>query len=173
MNSCPLSPLLTDLSPTVRKEQRTVLRTVLCSFFVSVRIGRIELPIRPWQGRVLPLNHIRYAGHYSIRALPFSRPGSSFCAPGGDRTPDPLFRRQMLYPLSYGRAPEQYHSVAIRLLRHESVLLWANESSSSRRSIPNNRSAQGCRVPGVPGRRVRARHVARADTKGLGRNHRR
>ena len=23
------------------------------------RIGRIELPLRPWQGRVLPLNYIR------------------------------------------------------------------------------------------------------------------
>lgn len=27
--------------------------------FDSVRIGRIELPPRPWQGRVLPLNNIR------------------------------------------------------------------------------------------------------------------
>ena len=25
-------------------------------------------------------------------------------APGGNRTPDPLLRRQTLYPLSYGRA---------------------------------------------------------------------
>jgi site-specific DNA recombinase len=28
----------------------------------------------------------------------------NYGAPRGDRTPDPLFRRQMLYPLSYGRA---------------------------------------------------------------------
>ena len=25
----------------------------------KVRVGRIELPSRPWQGRVLPLNHTR------------------------------------------------------------------------------------------------------------------
>lgn len=25
----------------------------------SVRVGRIELPSHPWQGRVLPLNHTR------------------------------------------------------------------------------------------------------------------
>lgn len=24
-----------------------------------VRVGRIELPSRPWQGRILPLNHTR------------------------------------------------------------------------------------------------------------------
>ena len=28
-------------------------------FSFSVRVGRIELPSRPWQGRVLPLNHTR------------------------------------------------------------------------------------------------------------------
>ncbi len=35
------------------------------AFSYLVRIGRIELPTRPWQGRVLPLNHIRYEGHHS------------------------------------------------------------------------------------------------------------
>ncbi len=36
-------------------------------FCSTVRIGRIGLPPRPWQGRVLPLNHIRFARHHSIR----------------------------------------------------------------------------------------------------------
>ncbi len=26
---------------------------------IFVRVGRIELPSRPWQGRILPLNHTR------------------------------------------------------------------------------------------------------------------
>jgi hypothetical protein len=36
-----------------------------------------------------------------LRSPYFTRSG----APGGIRTPDPLLRRQLLYPLSYGRAP--------------------------------------------------------------------
>ncbi len=44
-----------------------------------VRAGRIELPSRPWQGRVLPLNHARNfkqnlkisSANYSIRTLLF------------------------------------------------------------------------------------------------------
>ena len=41
-------------------------------FTLSVRIGRIELPTRPWQGRVLPLNHIRFGRHHSILPVLFS-----------------------------------------------------------------------------------------------------
>lgn len=37
---------------------RAPLDVLLESFYV-VRVGRIELPSRPWQGRVLPLNHAR------------------------------------------------------------------------------------------------------------------
>jgi hypothetical protein len=40
-----------------RFKQKTILgRMALCW---SVRAGRIELPSRPWQGRILPLNHAR------------------------------------------------------------------------------------------------------------------
>ena len=28
-------------------------------YLCNVRVGRIELPSRPWQGRILPLNHTR------------------------------------------------------------------------------------------------------------------
>ena len=30
-----------------------------------MRVGRIELPSHPWQGRVLPLNHTRNVIHYT------------------------------------------------------------------------------------------------------------
>ncbi len=33
------------------------------SFCIFVRVGRIELPSHPWQGRVLPLNHTRFIGN--------------------------------------------------------------------------------------------------------------
>ena len=38
---------------------------------LKVRAGRIELPSRPWQGRVLPLNHARKSNHrhYTIKFL--------------------------------------------------------------------------------------------------------
>ena len=42
-------------------------------------------------------------------------------APGGIRTPDPLLRRQLLYPLSYGRTHIHYISDAA-ILRAISVL---------------------------------------------------
>lgn len=38
-----------------------VLYPQLYNINVFVRIGRIELPSHPWQGRILPLNHIRRA----------------------------------------------------------------------------------------------------------------
>lgn len=45
------------LTLRVEPQQRAALgRTALC---LSVRAGRIELPSRPWQGRILPLNHAR------------------------------------------------------------------------------------------------------------------
>ena len=43
---------------------------------MSVRAGRIGLPSRPWQGRVLPLNHARFGAHPTI----------SFGAPTRTRT---------------------------------------------------------------------------------------
>jgi hypothetical protein len=39
----------------------------------NVRVGRIELPSRPWQGRILPLNHTRISlfNRASIRHFTF------------------------------------------------------------------------------------------------------
>ena len=83
----------------------------------TVRIGRIELPPHPWQGRVLPLNYIRLcylrdsrlpprvifapawsgATKNSFESLPAGRQGLSCVkqfthsvagAPGGIRTPN-------------------------------------------------------------------------------------
>ena len=52
-----------------------------------MRAGRIELPSRPWQGRVLPINHARNVSeNYSSRTLLFSP--ENYCAPGGIRTPN-------------------------------------------------------------------------------------
>ena len=41
-----------------------------------------------------------------IEPLSYLRSGT----PGGIRTPDPRFRRPMLYPLSYGRATTRLHA---------------------------------------------------------------
>ena len=48
-----------------------------------------------------------------------------FCAPGGDRTPNPLVRSQVLYPLSYGRIyyPLAYHLLAKKHKMHYTVLV--------------------------------------------------
>jgi hypothetical protein len=35
--------------------------------FLYVRVGRIELPSHPWQGRVLPLNHTRLSRQSFMR----------------------------------------------------------------------------------------------------------
>lgn len=40
----------------------------MASFYL-VRVGRIGLPSHPWQGRVLPLNHGRKQGYYTLFAL--------------------------------------------------------------------------------------------------------
>lgn len=56
MTGCPLSPVLTALSPVFHITGQAPPNEGACPL---VRIGRIELPTRPWQGRVLPLNHIR------------------------------------------------------------------------------------------------------------------
>ena len=54
-----------------------------------MRVRRIELRSRPWQGRVLPLNHTRITeGLYSTR---HKRQQYYFCAPGGIRTPNNSF----------------------------------------------------------------------------------
>ena len=37
-----------------------------------MRVGRIELPSRPWQGRILPLNHTRSARHGSMSPACFT-----------------------------------------------------------------------------------------------------
>ena len=62
-----------------------------------MRVGRIELPSDPWQGPILPLNYTRkwqlLRSDAQIHKLP--------CALGGTRTPNPRFRRPVLYPLSY------------------------------------------------------------------------
>ncbi len=47
------------------------------SFYSLVRVGRIELPSHPWQGRVLPLNHTRnetFCGHKLLSLLPHKPP---------------------------------------------------------------------------------------------------
>ena len=49
----------------------------------SVRVGRIELPSHPWQGRVLPLNHTRILLEIIAKYSYLQR----ICAPGGIRTP--------------------------------------------------------------------------------------
>ena len=58
---CLLVTVSTDLSPVFNRKT-----TILSHYFPQtpkrfflVRAGRIELPSRPWQGRVLPLNHAR------------------------------------------------------------------------------------------------------------------
>ena len=38
---------------------------------VFVRLGRIELPSHPWQGRVLPLNHNRKIYNFVFKKLLF------------------------------------------------------------------------------------------------------
>jgi hypothetical protein len=35
-------------------------KTGVNRFFLYVRVGRIELPNRAWQARVIPLNHTRF-----------------------------------------------------------------------------------------------------------------
>ncbi len=56
-------------------------------------------------------------------------------APGGIRTPDPLIRSQMLYPLSYGRAERQRSAVSHR---------------SSRRASQASRGAAPCQLRPSP-----------------------
>ena len=48
-------------------------------FLVAVRPGRIELPNRPWQGRVIPLNHGRSIHQYRMIILHASYLSSSTC----------------------------------------------------------------------------------------------
>ncbi len=42
------------------------------AFFYFVRVGRIELPSRPWQGRILPLNHTRKFSDYNKESIKFN-----------------------------------------------------------------------------------------------------
>ena len=58
-------------SPRRTLERPALSSTIFVKLFV--RIGRIELPTRPWQGRVLPLNHIRFRQKHSTSAHYFSR----------------------------------------------------------------------------------------------------
>jgi hypothetical protein len=50
-------------------------------------------------------------------------------APGGIRTPDPLIRSQMLYPLSYGRAIfRRFHAHLDHLIRLAGPFLKSGQS---------------------------------------------
>lgn len=102
---CPIfdTVCLTDSRTKMYKAQKRpceirLLQHLTGSFlrFIFVRIQRIELWSRPWQGRILPLNHTRNENHYTENPRGFQ------CAPGRSRTCNPLFRRQVLYPLSHG-----------------------------------------------------------------------
>lgn len=59
-----------NIAPPFDSPQRARRRSSLPFFAFcvhSVRAGRIELPTRPWQGRIIPLNHARDPAH--IRTL--------------------------------------------------------------------------------------------------------
>lgn len=99
LSLCLLSPLHTDLSPspipfrtTGEDNAKAAHLGGFCSF---VRIGRIELPTRPWQGRVLPLNHIRVGWMIAHTAVDYP----AFCARSEDK------RASLLKLISLGFPP--------------------------------------------------------------------
>ena len=73
---------------------------VRVAILLSVRIGRIELPLTDWQPVVIPLDHIRISNRIYNNRKTYT---FHFSAPARTRTRNLFVRSEALYPLSYRR----------------------------------------------------------------------